>query len=461
MENDDRSRRLEAEIERRLSERFAGLRDEFDRLRVESDRRWVGFLERFDQNFSGIVPAELLGASPEATAPLPPGGTISIEDARTLDDASSQVEALGRFLDLCRKRSSRVALLVSRAGTLSVWKAVGFSEHGGNDDAVRRIQIPPAEGNPFSNVFQGIPERMPAGSEASRRLDADGASQAILVPMVVREKVSGALYADAVSGEEDRFDPDSIALLTFLAGLIVDRLAARKLKPAPALRPISVAAAARPEASEDREIPIPREIPLTPPPPYRAPAEERPEPAPDRAEAESSVEKEAPEPERLELEGTMPPGASRARPVPDGAGETMRIPQQELEAAQARAPFTPFPPAPARPAPAPPAPGPPPPPSAEGRRLTGPLAAPEADERREEARRFAKLLVSEIKLYNERVVMEGRERGNLYERLKDDIDRSRQMYEERIPEDIRSSSNYFYDELVRTLADGRPESLGI
>ena len=155
----------------------------------------------------------------------------------------------------------------------------------------------------------------------------------------------------------------------------------------------------------------------------------------------------------------MPPGASGARPGPDGAGQTMRIPQQELEEARSRTPFTPSAPVPAPPPPAPPR-------SRRPRHGGRPSAGrstrhPGADERREEARRFAKLLVSEIKLYNERVVMEGRERGNLYERLKDDIDRSRQMYEERIPEDIRSSSNYFYDELVRTLADGRPESLGI
>ena len=54
--------------------------------------------------------------------------------------------------------------------------------------------------------------------------------------MVVREKISGALYADAVLGEEENFDPDALALLTYLAGLVVDRLASRKLKPAPALR---------------------------------------------------------------------------------------------------------------------------------------------------------------------------------------------------------------------------------
>ena len=46
MDDVERLRRLESEIERRLTERFAGLRDEFDRLRLESDRRWFGFLDR-------------------------------------------------------------------------------------------------------------------------------------------------------------------------------------------------------------------------------------------------------------------------------------------------------------------------------------------------------------------------------------------------------------------------------
>jgi len=93
--------------------------------------------------------------------------------------------------------------------------------------------------------------------------------------------------------------------------------------------------------------------------------------------------------------------------------------------------------------------------------LGGPLAPVEGDERRDEARRFAKLLVSEIKLYNEKAVAQGREHGNIYGLLKEDIDRSRQMYDERIPEDVRANSNFFYDELVRILADGRSESLGL
>src|SRR2546428_1191713 len=85
----------------------------------------------------------------------------------------------------------------------------------------------------------------------------------------------------------------------------------------------------------------------------------------------------------------------------------------------------------------------------------------EAAKKHDEARRFARLLVSEIKLYNESKVDQGRKNRDLYERLKDDIDRSRQMYDERIAEDVRKASNYFYDELVRILADGNADALGL
>ena len=88
-------------------------------------------------------------------------------------------------------------------------------------------------------------------------------------------------------------------------------------------------------------------------------------------------------------------------------------------------------------------------------------AQPEDAKKHDEARRFARLLVSEIKLYNESKVEQGRKNRDLYERLKEDIDRSRQMYDERIPDEVRKSSNYFYDELVRILADGDAGSLGL
>lgn len=79
----------------------------------------------------------------------------------------------------------------------------------------------------------------------------------------------------------------------------------------------------------------------------------------------------------------------------------------------------------------------------------------------EEARRLARLLVSEIKLYNEEQIEEGRRQGNIYEQLRDDIDRSKRMYEERIDQTVRQSTDYFRDELVRSLADGDAQVLGL
>jgi hypothetical protein len=79
----------------------------------------------------------------------------------------------------------------------------------------------------------------------------------------------------------------------------------------------------------------------------------------------------------------------------------------------------------------------------------------------DEARRLARLLVSEIQLYNQDQVDEGRRNRDIYERLRDDIDRSRQLYEDRVDSEIRESTDYFYQELVRQLAAGDAKALGI
>ena len=86
--------------------------------------------------------------------------------------------------------------------------------------------------------------------------------------------------------------------------------------------------------------------------------------------------------------------------------------------------------------------------------------SPEGQKAHEDAKRFARLVVSEIKLYNETKVNEGRRAKDLYERLKEDVERGRQMYMDRVAAPIRETTNYFYDELVRILAGGDPSALG-
>src|SRR6266545_277533 len=100
---------------------------------------------------------------------------------------------------------------------------------------------------------------------------------------------------------------------------------------------------------------------------------------------------------------------------------------------------------------APPRPGPPP--------VSRPHS-PEEQKAHEDAKRFARLVVSEIKLYNESKVNEGRRNKDIYERLKEDIERGRQMYTDRVPGNVRDATNYFHDELVRILAGGDVNALG-
>jgi hypothetical protein len=93
--------------------------------------------------------------------------------------------------------------------------------------------------------------------------------------------------------------------------------------------------------------------------------------------------------------------------------------------------------------------------------FTSPGVAGRDETRREEARRLARLLVTEIKLYNEEKVEESRERGNIYAALREEIDRSRRIFEERVAADVRGEADYFHDELVRILADGDSTTLGV
>lgn len=89
-----------------------------------------------------------------------------------------------------------------------------------------------------------------------------------------------------------------------------------------------------------------------------------------------------------------------------------------------------------------------------------PWSTPDEEKQYNDARRFARLLVSEIKLYNEDSVTEGRIEKDLYRRLQKDIDRSREMFDKRVPRSLALKIDYFHEELVRILAEGDSTKLG-
>lgn len=77
-----------------------------------------------------------------------------------------------------------------------------------------------------------------------------------------------------------------------------------------------------------------------------------------------------------------------------------------------------------------------------------------------DAKRFAKLLVSEIELYNKAKVADGRKNSDIYKRLKTDIERSRQTFEKRFGKTAAKQFDYFHEEIVRTLAASDASLLG-
>jgi hypothetical protein len=74
-----------------------------------------------------------------------------------------------------------------------------------------------------------------------------------------------------------------------------------------------------------------------------------------------------------------------------------------------------------------------------------------------DARRLARMLVSEIKLGHEKQVLEGRVHADLYSRLQKEIDTGRETYRRQVEE---LDSDYFHEELVKIFAENDSQRLG-
>jgi hypothetical protein len=89
---------------------------------------------------------------------------------------------------------------------------------------------------------------------------------------------------------------------------------------------------------------------------------------------------------------------------------------------------------------------------------TRPAEAREADDPQAHAnaRRIARLLVSEIKLYHERELKEGRDSIEVYDRLQKQIELGRQAYTDQVLPSVLTAHDYFHEELVRILGENDP-----
>lgn len=343
-----------------------------------------------------------------AKAPAPAG--VTLEVMRHLDAGRAQSEVLQELLRQLGAWCGPRAIVVLREGnTVQGWAGEGFAGgtpaktwHGAlaNSPALRR-------------VAEGVPVLVDLAQEGmlSRWFDAPR-GRLLLVPMSLRGKVVGMLLA--LEGEPG-LNTAIVQQLTYTVGLMLETLSGRTVVPTAALLEPG-------DMTTGAEVAAPR----------------------------------APTADLFELEEGAPTPAM-VRPIPPEVTPLVADASATVHLKVPVAPKVPPPPPAAPPAPV----GAPPPPVVTPPTPAAPGRLPEEERKHEEARRFARLLVSEIRLYNEQAVQAGKIARDIYQRLKDDIDRSREMYDQRVSADVRGSSNYFRDELVRILADGEADALGM
>ena len=76
------------------------------------------------------------------------------------------------------------------------------------------------------------------------------------------------------------------------------------------------------------------------------------------------------------------------------------------------------------------------------------------------AQRFARVLVADLQLYRSQEIREGKRMRNLYGSLKEEIDKSREVYQRKFGQSLSTGIDYFHLELVRTLAGDQEALLG-
>jgi hypothetical protein len=441
---------------------------------------------------------EELARLEEQAQAIPAG--ISLDNLRTLDAARSQSELLRALLPMLSDHVGRAVVLVIREGVISAWSGIGFEDgemlrdwHGGVAASPAFQQLVET-----SSPLEIAPEDDPL---LSRWLENDVTpDDALLLPISLRGKLMGIVYLDHRGNQP--WDVETAQSLNAIGCWLIDTLHHRSTVPTPTLARIGPSEGegtsleeevAQPEPEIEESEPLPEEEPEE----VEPEVEETPEPesfnAPEVAE-DGSWDSEGEDVEMIDYDAVSkedfsePDEAGEAAPVdydfepePEAEEEefdpsaTVRIDREDVEASPPEAPQPEEVPAPVEvPPPEPPAEeedrpsviemeAPPPVRPVEPPPEPEPDApeAPDEDARQEEARRFARLLVSEIKLYNEDEVERGRVEKDIATRLREDIDRSREMYEKRIPTDVRESHDYFFEELVRILADGDADALGM
>jgi hypothetical protein len=357
-----------------------------------------------------------------------------------VDEQDSQAGILKALVNRAASFAPRVAFFVIKGEQSIGWRARGFQGTVG-DNAIHQMSFPVAADTSVGHAarsresWSGNSNSHPENHLILNRLGDEPPSRIVAVPLVVRDRTVAVLYADSADLDSDAINLEALETLVRVSGMAVELLVARA---APAAQPEAPAPAPVAEAA------TPAQPAYTPEVEYGeiTPVVEESAPAAEVAEIEATPAAQYVGPE-VEFQPAPPPHVAEIEATPVEVQAPVDVTAELAPLAEAPAPAT----TPRR---------------RYGADVELPVEVASEEERRlhNDARRFARLLVSEIKLYNEQKVSEGRSQGDLYQRLREYIDRSREMYDKRVRPEVAARYDYFHNELVKTLAEGDEAKLG-
>ena len=454
---------LRREIESYLESRLSAVRQEIGALQSLLNESLSTFVERqSDVQMEGSLVAAIqehlhaahergveLAASESSRAKASSDMAIVKSAIGDINDQKSQADILKALVNRASSFAPRVAFFVIKGEQATGWRGRGFEGTVG-DDAIQQISFSVNADTVIGSAakglatFSGGPGSHSEDHLLQNRLGEEQPQRVVAVPLKARGRAVAVLYADSAGLDSESINLEALETLVTVSGMAVELLSAsrtgatapkRAVEEAPAPVRVEEPQPSYEPASEYSEAPV-------------ATAEPEPEPAFSGAE---TIESYHPQPEPVSAEPS-----SFIEPVsadePAGVFEDSPAPAEQPVSMGEEPPA--WSPAPVEAAPAP-------------RRRFGqdaelPVEVHGEEERRlhNDARRFARLLISEIKLYNEQKVAEGRSEHDLYDRLREYIDRSREMYDKRVKAEVAARYDYFHGELVNTLAEGDVAKLG-
>ncbi len=233
MAESEKLQQLDRKIAQSVVEALSGLRGDIsERMREHADA-----VEEKLQALEQILPTQFVAPEdiePWAQAAANSARTSAFEELRgalsAIDGARTQADILSTLLERVGGFCSRTALFLTRSTEVRGWGAYGFAENGPSPSD---LSFEYDEGSPWRRLASGDGSIELSAADCAplcSHLESAVPQEAVLVPIVLGDRLAAALYADRVDDIDDEGELDLAALqcLAFVSAQAIETLAFRR-----------------------------------------------------------------------------------------------------------------------------------------------------------------------------------------------------------------------------------------